>query len=399
MLIESMNRKTVEHNEEVKEVWDAFWAGKPIRVPMTLGISVRYFMPIADANPKKCNFERYINDPDIMMELQLSSQFWARHNIHYCFDIEAGLPTEHWPIYVDFQNFYEAAWFGAEVYFPEGQVPDTRPFITDENKNILFDRGIPDPLNYGIMKKAREYYEYWRKKIKNFIFHGKPVKITGISGLCTDGPLTVAANLRGADIFTDFYIDPEFAHKLLNYITDASIVRIKAWKEYLKEDFPQNWWDAEQSEDKWGFGDDSVELISEEIYEEFVLPCHKKLIETFGSKGPNFIHLCGDASRHFKKMRDELDIKTFDTGFPIDLGEMRKELGPDVTFYGGPQIQLLKEGPIEEIVAETKRILNSGVMEGGKFVLREANNLAPLTPLSHLDAMYQTCRQFGGYEK
>jgi len=28
------------HNREVKEVWDAFHAGKPIRVPVVLGLNV-----------------------------------------------------------------------------------------------------------------------------------------------------------------------------------------------------------------------------------------------------------------------------------------------------------------------------------------------------------------------
>ncbi len=48
---------------------------------------------------------------------------------------------------------------------------------------------------------------------------------------------------------------------------------------------------------------------------------------------------------------------------------------------------LLRDGSPEEVSTETRRIL-----EGGKFVLREANNLAPCTPFENLNAMVQTAR-------
>ena len=36
-------------------------------------------------------------------------------------------------------------------------------------------------------------------------------------------------------------------------------------------------------------------------------------------------------------------------------------------------------------------------MEGGKFVLIAANNMAPCTPVEHVAAMYQAAREFGQY--
>jgi len=35
--------------------------------------------------------------------------------------------------------------------------------------------------------------------------------------------------------------------------------------------------------------------------------------------------------------------------------------------------------------------------EGGKFVLREGNNLAPFTPVANVAAMYAACTEFGWY--
>jgi uroporphyrinogen-III decarboxylase len=96
-------------------------------------------------------------------------------------------------------------------------------------------------------------------------------------------------------------------------------------------------------------------------------------------------------------MRDELNVQSFDTGFPVDHGWLREELGPDVRIQGGPHVELLRTGTPAQIREETRRILQSGVMEGGKFVLREGNNLAPGTPEENVAAMYAACREFGRY--
>jgi len=57
----------------------------------------------------------------------------------------------------------------------------------------------------------------------------------------------------------------------------------------------------------------------------------------------------------------------------------------------------LAAGTPEAVAAEARRILESGVMAGGRFVLREANDLAPQTPLANLQTMYAAARRFGVY--
>jgi len=36
-------------------------------------------------------------------------------------------------------------------------------------------------------------------------------------------------------------------------------------------------------------------------------------------------------------------------------------------------------------------------MDGGRFVLREGNNLAPCTPLENIEAMYEAGKLYGRY--
>ena len=372
------------HNKEVKEVWDAFHAGKPIRVPVIVGSNPRYYLLSPWLNPHGITFQDYSEDPDLMLETQLEYQLYVRHDLLQ--DVEMGMPKEAWPgVSVDLQNYYEAAWFGCPVRFYDCQVPDTEPILTDDRKSMLFDRGIPDPFKDGSMAKNLLFYEYIRKKIKDYTFKRLPVAAVNPAGLGTDGPLTVAANLRGAtEIFLDMYEDPQYVKDLLNYITEATIVRIKAWREMLGHDLKPV---------SWGFADDSIQLISCEAYREFVLPCHKRLLSELAGSGPHAIHLCGDATRHFKIIRDELNVTTFDTGFPVDFGWLREELGPDVLIQGGPSAQFLALSSPEDVREEVRRILSTGVLEGGRFILREGNNLAPGTPEENVAAMYHAARE------
>ena len=374
------------HNEEVKAVWEAFRAGRPIRVPVTLGVNPRFLILDPKINRRGIDFQTYSTDPQVMLRSQVEFKDWVRHNLPQ--DQEMGLPQDGWSVSVDLQNYYEASWLGCPLQFRKGEVPDILPILSDNKKNLLFDRGIPDPLYAGSMRTQMEFFEYMNERKKDFTYKGLPIKaVEATSG--TDGPFTLAASLRGAtNLCMDLYLDPNYVHKLLSFLTEAIIVRIRAWRKFLGK--------PERSE-SFGLADDSVQLISLGQYKEFVLPCHKRLIQALAGKGPHSIHLCGDASRHFKTIRDELNVYSFDTGFPIDLGEMRRELGPEVRLNGGPHIELLRQGPPEAIRREVVRILRSGVMQGGKFVLREANNLAPRTPLEHLQVMYDTAKEYGRY--
>ena len=64
------------------------------------------------------------------------------------------------------------------MYYIEGNVPDTRPILDDNHKNMLFDKGIPDPFS-GIMAKAREYYEYFQTKAEVYSYKGVKVRVGG----------------------------------------------------------------------------------------------------------------------------------------------------------------------------------------------------------------------------
>ena len=379
-----------KHNEEVRKVWEAFNQGNPFRVPIVFNMNPRFYLLTPWLNEEGYTFEQYIKDPEIMLKVQLKFKKWVRLNVPQ--DMEMGYPKDNWGgVYVDLQNFYEAGWLGNNVVFPEGDVPYAAPLPREKLEEII-EAGIPHPLKDNWMGKGMEIFYYFKDRVREMDFEGIPVgEMVYPPGAGTDGPFTVAAALMGAtELCLALYENPDFVHKLLNFITEATIVRIKAIWDLMGWSYPVQ---------SWGYADDSIELISTQQYKEFVLPYHRRLVETFSKGGPNAIHLCGKVQRHLKTLKDELNIMTFDLGFPTDLGLARKELGPDVLLRGNLHPELLRSGSPEEIERETKRICESGVMEGGKWIFCEGNNVAPNTPLQNFQAMYNAGKKYGRYNK
>jgi len=88
-------------------------------------------------------------------------------------------------------------------------------------------------------------------------------------------------------------------------------------------------------------------------------------------------------------------VVSFDTGYPVDFGALRRDLGPEVLISGGPRVALFVEDEPKPVVDEVQRILASGILEGGRFILQEGNNLPPRTRLDICEAFYEAGKRFG----
>ena len=379
-----MNNDWIEaHNAEARAVWEAFHAGRPSRPPVALGTNIRFFLFNEALNPaERLTFEDYSSDGVAMLQFQLRAAEWrAEHIAPYC-DDPVGLP-EAFSVRVDLQTYDDAGFFGAPLLFLPHQVPDTQPILTGDKKNQLFDRGQPDPLTGGIFAQAHRLHEQMAEYLApQPTYRNRPIRLEPF-GLYTSGPLTVATALRGSEFYLDFYTDPDYARALLDFVVEGTIARVHAQRRFFG---------LEPVAPDLFFADDAIQMISTRMLVEFLLPAYRKLKAGLTTAKRIKIHLCGDATRHFKVLKEELGVHDFETGYPVDFGWLRRELGPEVTIHGGPSAIFLQQATPEEVRAETERILNSGICDGGRFVLREGNNLAPGTPLANLAAMYETVR-------
>jgi len=374
-------------NEEKQRIWQAYRDGKPVRVPMRLGANPRILFFDKDLNPAGVSFEDYFSNTSALIEIQLRFMEYRTQFLNQYCDSPVGRPAE-WTFQVDNQNSYDSLYFGAPIEFRDSQVADTTPILCGSDKNRIFEMDIEHPLDNPFIKHCLQRYEDIKRTAESLSYHGMTFNVQPpLMGF--DGHLTIATCLRGEELYTDIYIDPDYVRRLLDFIHRAAIIRNRALaKLFGREVFG--------GKCGW-FADDSIQLISPETYKELILPFHRAWYSLWSVEGPHSIHLCGDATQHFATIHEELNVNSFDTGYPVDHGQLRKTLGNDVQILGGTEAFLLSEGTAEQVYDRTREILNSGVMEGGRFILREANNLPPNCPEENLAAMYNCCLEHGNY--
>jgi hypothetical protein len=374
------------HNKSA--VLTAYREHKPIRVPVTYGVNPRVIVLDPKWNPKGITFKDYFENVDALVDRQLAFMDFRFLYLNQYADDPVGRP-EKFELYVDNLNSYDSLFFGCPLHYRDGEVPDTEPILAGGNKNRLFeDFDMDHPLDNPFIRRNLARHELLKKAAAKASHHGVTLAVAPFS-LAFDGHLTIATCLRGEEIYTDFYEDPDYLRKLLDFIGRAVMKRNHA----LNDLFGLKPYDTGGG---W-FADDSIQLISSEMYREFLLPLHRQWYAQWAKGGPHWIHLCGDATRHFPTIVKELNVRSFDTGFPVNHGKLRKELGPDVEILGGPEVGILLQGKPQQVYERTKAILQSGIMEGGRFILREANNLPPCVPEENLAAMYRCCLDHGNY--
>ncbi len=376
-------------DEAKSAVWERYYARRPQRVPVQLVTNNRVLLLDARFDAEGMTYERVFSEAAAMLVTQLRWHYLCRRRYHLFCDCATGLP-DTWEIGLDVQNVYEAAFFGAPVHFHDRDVPDTRPILNDDNKRAIFDVDIDRPLERGFFRDKIELCQRMRELAHGKTFFGRPISVQPYTALGTDGPLTVAMNLRGPAILTELIRDPEYAHQLFDSLVAAAVKRHHAFRAYWGLPEPQ----------EVCMADDSIAMLGPKQYEQFLLPYHRKWYDGVDPQhnAKRAMHLCGDAARHFKAIRDHCGVSSFDTGFPVDFAALRKELGPEVEILGGVEVPTLLRGTPQQVYDRAREILQSGVTDGGRFILRDANNLPPDVPWANLAAMYKAAFDFGVYE-
>ena len=375
------------HNEMVETVWASFNDGKPVRVPLQIHGSITNYFFNPQLNTHGFTFEQFFKDPQVQINAQLEYTNWIKHNV--IFDHEMGVP-ESWHLWVDFQNSFEASWVGAPMQYIEGQLPDTLP-IFDANRDKLYEMPKVLPIERGVLADGMAFMDYMTDYCKSHEYMGRPiVPPQRFVGEFSDGVFTLACKLRGAEnLIYDMLDECGYYEDLMEWLTENLINRMLTLRKMRME--------------RWGqpidffYADDSIELLSYEMYKKYVLPYQKRIFDALAGGKKCGVHLCGNSMHLFEGLVRDLPINALDTGFPIDHGKLRKMVGPDITLYTGPTIMLLQNGSEDAVRAEVKRILETGITEGGKYVMIAANNMAPRTPVQNIRAMYEALQEYGRY--
>ncbi|MBN1442393.1 MAG: uroporphyrinogen decarboxylase, partial [Planctomycetes bacterium] len=206
----------------------------------------------------------------------------------------------------------EAADCGAKIVYPENQPP-----AIVENEALLSDKTVlkrlerPDPLGGGRMHDRVRAIEVLCDKLR-----GEKMVEGWIEGPCAE-----AADLRGINhLMMDFFDDPAFVTDLFDVVLEMELsfarAQVAAGAELI------------------GVGDAAASLVGPRIYEEFVWPYEKKMVDGLHELGARVrLHICGDTRKILEPM-GRLGCEIVDLDYPVPLSEARAAMGPAQVLLG-----------------------------------------------------------------
>ncbi|HNC23192.1 MAG TPA: uroporphyrinogen decarboxylase family protein [Opitutaceae bacterium] len=246
-------------------------------------------------------------------------------------------------------------------------INEERAALADKLRLRVFK--VPDPLGGGRMHDRVKSIELMRRRA------GPGMSIVG----WIEGPLALAAELRGLNtIMLDFVDDPAFAHDLLAYTADVAIAYAPA--------------QIAAGADTIGMSDAAAGLIGPVLYEQFLWPQQKRVLETLRRNHPDVLlrqHMCGRIDKLYPKMA-ELPVDIYEIDFPANLELARQKLGPTRTLAGNVStITDLLEGSPERVYEACRRCHE---ISGKYFIVGAGCEISPLTPPDNLRAMIAYAR-------
>lgn len=140
------------------------------------------------------------------------------------------------------------------------------------------------------------------------------------------------------------------------------------------------------------FGDQRSLMISKPMWEEFVLPQLRRMIDAAHDAGGKvLLHSCGTVA----SILDRLVEAGLDALHPFqclpgnNLEEAKREYGDRLCFFVGIDVQRMPDSTPEAIREEIIRLWRVGG-RGGGMAFATANYLMPDTPIANIRAMFDT---------
>lgn len=266
----------------------------------------------------------------------------------------------------------EAADCGAAVHFFDDQPP-----AVDESRSLLADKGVlrrlkvPDPLGGGRMYDRVQAAALLHERV------GGQKLIEG----WIEGPCAEAADLRGINrLMTDFYDDPAFVRDLFDFVLVTGLAFARA--------------QVAAGAELIGVGDAAASLVGPQIYETFVRPYEKTLVDGLHAMGAKVrLHICGNITRILTGV-GSLGCEMVDIDSMVPLNRARQELGPKVALAGNlDPVKTLRNGRPEAIAAAVAECHRQA---GPPYVVAAGCEVPRDTPAANVRALRDYARSHGG---
>lgn len=263
----------------------------------------------------------------------------------------------------------EAADCGAKVeYF------DHQPVAIVEEEALLADKTrlarlkLPDPLGGGRMTNGLKALALYKERV------GKEKIIEG----WIEGPIAEAADLRGINtVMTDFFDDPAFVRDLFAFVIE---LELRFAREQIKA-----------GADIIGMGDAAASLVGPQIYEEFVFPYEKKLVDGIQASGGRVrLHICGNTSRILRGI-GRLGCEIVDLDSLAAMSDARQQMGGRQILLGNMNpVSILRNGDPESVI---RTLTDCHRQAGARFVVGAGCEVPRDTPPENLRALCDYAKQ------
>jgi uroporphyrinogen-III decarboxylase len=146
----------------------------------------------------------------------------------------------------------------------------------------------------------------------------------------------------------------------------------------------------EAGADVIGVGDAAASLVGPAIYEEFVWPYEKKLIDGLHAMGGRArLHICGNTRFALAKIA-ELGCEIVDIDFPVPLPEARSKMGRDQIILGNLNpVSAIRESTPQKVMQD---LAACHAACGSRFVVGAGCEIPRDTPHENVRALAEYAR-------
>ena len=328
----------------------AFLAGTPVDHLPLMPITMMFA-----ADQISVPYRRYATDYQVLVQAQIATA--RRFDIDYVSGIS--------------DPGREAADCGATIHYFDDQPPAIEEdYALLADKTVLQQLKVPDPLGGGRMHDRIRAMELFRQQV------GEEKLIEG----WVEGPCAEAADLRGINtLMLDFMDDPPFVRELFAFAVEMALRFARA--------------QVAAGADLIGVGDAAASLVGPDIYEEFVWPYEKQLIDGLRALGTKVrLHICGN-TRPILAPMGRLGCHIIDLDYPAPVAEARRAMGPEQILLGNiDPVRVLRNGTPATVwaaIAECHR------QAGDRYIVGAGCEVPRNTPPENLRALSEYARAAG----
>lgn len=191
-------------------------------------------------------------------------------------------------------------------------------------------------------------------------------------------------SLRGMEnALTDFYLYPEYVHRLFDKLTDFYIRGMERSKEK---------WDVDGFFVSDDIGTQTSTFFSLEIFREFFKPYYKRLFDKAHELGCHFwLHTCGNIELFLPEFVEiGLDVIHPIQKNTMDEMKIGAEFSKDICIWAGVDVQyLIPFGTPDEVREEIDYLRKAFERPEGRLMFTMGNGSTPDWKIENLEALYE----------